>query len=108
MAQVMFETFQTPAFYVTIQEILSLYASGRTTGVVVGAGMGVTNVVPIYDGYALPHALMRVDLGGLDLTDYLSIILKERGYVLNTHWREVLNDIKRNLCYVALDFDYEI
>lgn len=30
--QIMFETFNVPAMYVAIQAVLSLYASGRTTG----------------------------------------------------------------------------
>jgi actin beta/gamma 1 len=109
MTQIMFETFTARRFYVAIQAVLSLYASGRTTGVVVDCGDGVSHTVPIYEGYSMPHAIQRINLAGRDLTDYICKILQESKITLTTTAeRESAKKIKEDLCYVSMNFSEEV
>lgn len=71
------------------------YATGRTTGVVLDSGDGVTHVVPIYEGFAIPHSIMRVDIAGRDVSRYLRLLLRKEGYNFNTSAEfEVVRTVK--------------
>jgi len=99
MIEIMFEKYRVPAAYISIQAVLALYASGRTTGVVLDCGDGVSHVVPVYEGFSLPHAVLRLDLAGRDLTDYMSRLLMLRGYSFTSSAdQELVRDIKEKHC----------
>lgn len=108
-AEVMFEHFNAPAVCIQIQAVLALYASGRTTGIVLDSGEGTTDVVPIYEGYSLPHAVFRQEVSGGDLTTYLTEQLSKRAYAFSLpRETSVVRDIKERCCYVAQDFHQKL
>lgn len=108
MVQVMFEKYNFKSVYISIQAVLVLYAQGLLTGVVVDSGDGVTHIVPVYDGFALPHLTKRLDVAGRDVTKYLIKLLQLRGYYFNrTADFETVRQIKEKLCYVGYDMQLE-
>jgi actin len=84
MQEIMFEKFDVPGLYVAIQAVLALYASGRTTGMVLDCGDGVSHTVPIYEGFTFRHAIGRLDVAGRDITDYLVKLLVDKGITLKS------------------------
>ena len=109
MAQVLFEALNVPAMSVVSDAVLSLYAAGRTTGLALGCGEGVSHSVPIVEGYMLPQAAARFDWAGRDLTEYLARLLRQRGYNFVTEAElELVRDMKEKLCFVPLDFDKKL
>jgi len=108
MIEVMFEKYGFKSCYIAIQAVLTLYAQGLLTGVVVDSGDGVTHIVPVYEGFSLPHLTRRLDVAGRDVTRYLIKLLLLRGYAFNrTADFETVRQIKEQLCYVGYDLELE-
>lgn len=100
-AEIFFETFGVPGLFVAAQAILSLYASAVTTGVVLDCGDGVTHCIPVYDGFALNHAMTRLDIAGRDVTEHLQLLLRRAGHTFSTSAEfELVRQIKESICYV--------
>jgi len=109
MIEVMFEKYGFDSAYVAIQAVLTLYAQGLLTGVVVDSGDGVTHICPVYQGFALPHLTRRLDIAGRDITKYLIKLLLLRGYAFNkTADFETVRMMKEKLCYVGYDIHAEL
>jgi len=108
LVECMFETFGFNGVHCSIQAVLTLYAQGLLTGVVVDSGDGVTHIVPVYEGFALPQSIRRLDVAGRHLTEYMIKLMLLRGYTFNrTADFEVVREIKEKVCYVGYDLELE-
>lgn len=102
IAEIFFETFRAPAIFFAPQAVLSLYASGRTTGVALDVGEGLTHAIPVYEGFALPHSIVRSDIAGKDVTDHLQLLLRRSGLAFRTSAEnDLVKTMKEEICYVA-------
>nr|XP_004657043.1 actin-like protein 7B [Jaculus jaculus] len=106
-AELMFETFSIPAMHVTSQALLSIYSYGKTSGLVVESGHGVSHVVPISEGDMLPGLTSRVDYAGSLLTNYLMQLLNEAGHKFTDDHLHIVEHIKKKCCYAALQPEEE-
>jgi len=100
--EIFFETFNVPAIHIQMQAVLSLYAAGRTTGLVLDSGDGVTHCVPVYEGFAIEPAIQRIDVAGRDVTRYLNLLLRKEGHIFHrTSEFEIVREIKEKICQVS-------
>mmetsp|Transcript_32348 Transcript_32348/g.53532 ORF Transcript_32348/g.53532 Transcript_32348/m.53532 type:complete len:388 (-) Transcript_32348:377-1540(-) len=108
LVETMFETYGFNGVHCSIQAVLTLYAQGLLTGVVVDSGDGVTHIVPVYEGFALPQNIKRLDVAGRHLTEYMIKLLQLRGYTFNrTADYETVRELKEKVCYVGYDLELE-
>eukprot|EP00750_Incisomonas_marina_P008022 INCI15162.1.p1 GENE.INCI15162.1~~INCI15162.1.p1 ORF type:complete len:442 (+),score=88.98 INCI15162.1:110-1327(+) len=106
MLEVMFETFNFDEMQVQTQAMLTLYAQGLMTGVVLDSGDGVSHTVGVFEGFVPKHLTKRLDVAGRVITRYLCDLLRRRGYSLNsTADLETVREIKEELCFVAYDIE---
>nr|WOD57885.1 Arp2D2 [Drosophila kanapiae] len=108
MIEVMFEKYGFDSTYIASQAVLTLYAQGLISGVVIDSGDGVTHICPVYEEYALPHLTKRLNIAGRDITSHLTNLLQRRGYALNHSADfETVRILKEKLCYIGYDLDME-
>jgi len=109
MVSIMFEQHRPNGLYIGLQAPLSLYSSGRTTGIVYDSGDGVTHTVPIVEGFAIINSINRLDIAGREVTKMLQRILTERGIKLESSGEgEIVRSIKETLCYACMDYEEEM
>ena len=109
MAQIIFETFNVPGFYIMKQPVSSIYSAGKFSGLVVDSGECITQIAPIFDGFNLTHANIKLEIGGRDLTKNFMKLLEETGCRFSIiAEKEIVKAIKEKSCYVALDFEEEL
>jgi len=102
VAEIFFENFRAPALFFAPPAVLSLYASGRTTGVVLDVGEGVTHAVPVYEGFALPHSVTRSDVAGRDVTRQMQLLLRRSGLSFTTTAEaDLVKTMKEESCFVT-------
>ncbi|KAF6099889.1 hypothetical protein HJG60_011613 [Phyllostomus discolor] len=106
VAEILFEHFHVPAMQTAHQALLALYACGRTTGLVLGSGHGTSYVAPILTGDLAPLDTYRLDVAGVDLTEYLDQLLRAGGHPPPE--KGLVNQLKEACCYVALDVKAEM
>lgn len=102
-AQLFFENYQVPKLFFHTSAVLSLYARGLTTGVVLDVGDGVTHASAICEGFSITNATKRIDLGGRDITDHLTQLLQRSGYSFRTTAeQQIVRKIKEMHCNVEV------
>ena len=107
-AEILFEYFETPGLMFELDTSLCLLASGRTTGMILSSGGGITSSVPYYEGNCLSNSISKLNFGGDDITNYLSSILHERSYDNVSYSSNTMNNMKEQCCYTTLDFQKSI
>ena len=110
MTQIMFETFNTPALYCCSSSLLSLYGTGRVSGIVVDTGHTTSSIVPIIRGNPLLHAITKLETSGSQLTRYLTNKLSElNSYAFDTRSdRDRVRHFKESLSYVSLNYQHDM
>ena len=108
IAQIMFEKFKVESLSIMNTAVLSLFSTGKTTGIVVECGEGVSYTVPVFEGYALPHAIHKLDIAGQDVTNELIRQLREDAVPVTQNHFEYVREMKEQMCSVALNYEQAV
>jgi len=105
IADIMFEKFKVKSLAIFNSAVLSLFSTGRTRGLVVESGEGITQAVPVFEGYAIPHAIFKMEIAGYDITQSVMEMMVNQNGAEHAENRKVMQDLKEKVCSVALDYN---
>ena len=107
LTEILFETFNVKRLHIANSSMVGLYSYGKTSGLIVDSGYNVTSTVPVYEGYPLAHASLKINIGGEDLSKNLLSMIQnnlDETYV-DMKGRFLADDIKEKLGFVLLNQD---
>ena len=107
IAEMMFEVFKVNSFALMNTAVLSLFSTGKTCCLVAECGEGITYTVPVFEGYALPHAMHYIPVAGRDVTQKLLEELQAGGEDVNKDHFQFVKDIKEQMCHVSYNYEDE-
>lgn len=105
LTEMLFNDFEVPLVFFGTQSVLSLYAFGKTDGIIVESGDGITQISTVLNGYKIDNGSDRINFGGSDVTDFLKVLFKKAGTFINSSSEDaIFNEIKKSVCQVNTNY----
>lgn len=106
ITKLMLQELRVNSFALINTAVLSLFSTGKTCGLVAECGEGVTYTVPIFEGYALPHAMHKNYVAGNAVTNALLSELRQSYNQLNKEEHfDIVRQMKEQMCHVTMDYN---
>jgi len=103
--EIMFEKLKVKSLAIFNTAVLSLFSTGRTRGLVVESGEGLTSAVPVFEGYAIPHAIFKMEVAGQDITAQVQRLMENQDGANYAGDARVMQQLKEKVCTVAFDYN---
>jgi len=103
-AEIMFEKLKVSKLAIFNTAVLSLFSTGRTRGLVVESGEGITQAVPVFEGFAIPHAIFKMEVAGQDITANVRSLMEAELGAERTSSLKVMQALKERVCQIAPDY----
>lgn len=116
ISQIMFEVFDVAAIDLVLEPMLVLCSHGTTSGTVYHMGHGTSYIAPIYSECCIRNGVQYCPISGEDITKILSRFIDQRVFENNnlllseeyTLPFSSLDNMKKNVCYVAENYQHEM
>lgn len=106
LAEAFFEKQGTQYIFFGTQCVLSLFANGKSDGILVESGDGITQIATVFNGYKIENSFEQIAFGGHDVTMYLKFLFKRNGVLVNSSAEDsIFSEMKKNLCHINIDYN---